>query len=141
MSKDLKAIANVVRDLLKQGATEVKIKGTDIKIVAKKATKPGKRYPSGPTQTVKVQVLASSQSTTSLALQVNFALLELKDAYSNDKRLPELEEKLNSLEKELKKRYPNKNVLKKILRWALDFSWEVFLKIAPIIISKFIGSA
>lgn len=141
MSEDLESIAKVAIDLLKQGATEVKVKGTDIKIVAKKATKPGKRHSSSPKQTVNVyQVQSSSQSTKSLVIQVNLALVELKDTYSNDERLPEIEEKLKSLEKELKKRSPNKNILKKILRWALDFSWEMFLKIAPIIINKFIAA-
>ena len=142
MDEELKAKAEVIRDLLAQGVEEVSIIGTDIKVVRKKASESHQQITGANKQNINVNVLAqaSAQSTTTLVLRLNLSRLELKDNYKNDKRLFEIEKKLDMLEKEIAKASPNKNTLKKILQWALNFGWDVFLKIAPIVIDKVLSS-
>ncbi len=138
MPDDLKSKAKVILDLLDHGAEEVEITGTDIKVVRKKGTK---KSASGPTQIVNVHTQATAHSSSAIELRLNLAFLELKENYKESKRLDEIDEKQKILEKELAKTKPNKNTLKKILQWALDFGWDIFVRIAPIIIDKVILSA
>ena len=137
MSQDLEAKAKVIIDLLNQGAEEVSITGTDIKAIRKPSSDNLGPNTQGTIQIVNVNAQASSQSSTSLELKLHIARVELKEKYRQDeKRLEEIDGKLNSLEKELSKPTPNQNKLKEILRWAIDFGWDVFAKLAPIIIHK-----
>ncbi len=142
MSQDLQAKAKVIIDLLNQGAEEISITGTDIKVVRKPTPDNLGPNAQGTIQIVNVNAQASSQSSTSLELQINIARVELKEKYrQDDKRVQEIDRKLNSLEKELSKPTPNQNKLKEILRWAIDFGWDVFAKVAPIIIDKVLTAA
>lgn len=137
MSQDLQAKAKVIIDLLNQGAEEVSITGTDIKAVRRPSPDNLGPNTQGTIQIVNVNAQASSQSSTSLELRINIARVELKEKYKqDDKRLEEIDGKLISLEKELSKPTPNQDKLKEILRWAIDFGWDVFAKLAPIIIDK-----
>jgi len=47
-----------------------------------------------------------------------------------------LKEKIDQLEKEVKKSTPNKSSLQEKLRWFLDFGWDVFAKVAPIVLNS-----
>jgi len=142
MSQDLQAKAKVIIDLLNQGAEEISITGTDIKAVRRPSPDNLGPNTQGTIQIVNVNAQASSQSSTSLELRINIARVELKGKYKqDDKRLEEIDGKLISLEKELSKPTPNQNKLKEILHWAIDFGWDVFAKLAPIIIGKILMAA
>lgn len=142
MSRDLEAKAKVILDLLNSGAEEVSITGTDIKVVRKPPPDNPGPNAQGTIQIVNVNAQASSDSSVSLSYKINIAHVELKEKYKqDDKRLEEIDGKLNSLEKELSKPKPNENKLKEILRWAIDFGWDVFAKVAPIIINKILTAA
>ena len=137
MNRELKLKADVIRDLLARGAEEVSITGTNIKV---KKPKKQPRTSGGPTQIVNVQTQANVQTNLSLPLRLNFAHSELKNQYKrNKKKISEINSKVKSLEKELSKGKYSKGTLKKTLNWALNFGWDAFVKIAPIIIDKVSG--
>ena len=130
----LKAKADVARDLISQGAEEVHITGTDLKVVGKRQS------PDMPTgsavQVVNVNAQATAHSQVELSVRLHIVRKELEEAYQGRAVLNEISEKLNSLEKELAKKNPDRSILKKTINWAIDTGWDVFAKLTPIIIDK-----
>ena len=136
MNTDLDTKAKVAFDLLAQGAEEVSIVGTDIKVVRRTSDPDSKKSSSGNTQIVHVHTQTSANSSANVAAHFSIIRHDLRENYKNDKRLSELEKGLSEIENELKKQSPNKKKLNRILHWLLDFGWEAFLKVTPIIIDK-----
>lgn len=136
MSENLEAKAKVALDLLSQGAEEVSIVGTDITVIRKAKASNNLNKSSGTTQVVNVNTYATSNSSSNLTVQFSILRQELRETYKDDHRINKLNQKITEIEKELKKNNPNKNNLKKYLKWLLDFGWDAFAKLAPIVIEK-----
>ncbi len=133
ITEELKAKADVALDLIAQGADEVEISGTDIKVLRRKKNE---AVGSGMTQVVNVNASASAQTVTALAVRLHYIREELEQAHRDDPKIDQLRSKLSSLEKELEKKKPNDKVLKSIVKWSADKGWDVFMKLIPIIIDK-----
>ncbi len=133
MNKDLDAKARVALDLLAQGAEEVEIIGTDIKVSRRRTLdKPHDRK-----QIVYVNVHTSANSTVNIATTFSILQEELREIFKGNNKLSELEDKIKQIEVELKKKSSDKSNLKKLLHWILDFDFDTFLKIASIIWANF----
>ncbi|MFC1698522.1 hypothetical protein ACFL1I_00990 [Candidatus Omnitrophota bacterium] len=133
--KELELKVKVAMDLLKEGAEEIVIIGPNLKVVRR----PQMRGASPVQVNVNAASLAQSSARASVTISVKLklALEELRDRFKADpEKIEQIEQKTAVLEKELSKESPNKSTLKKILKWAMDFSWEVFCKLAPVIIEK-----
>ncbi len=76
-------------------------------------------------------IIINNKNQNEISLELNYSLSQLVEE-AND----ESKEKLKRLEDELNR--PNKNweVIKPILKWILDFSKELFIKIIPILLEK-----
>ena len=133
ITKELKAKADVARDLIAQGADEVEISGTDIKVLRRKQNEV---LGSGMTQVVNVRANSSVHTPMELALQLHYVSKELEELYREDPEIDQLRSRLSELEEELAKKKPNNGVLKSIIKWSMDKGWDVFVKIIPIIINK-----
>ena len=133
ITEELKAKAEVARDLIAQGADEVEIRGTDIKVLRRKKNE---AVGSGMIQVVNVNASASAQTMTALAVRLHYIRDELEQAYRDDPKIDQLRLKLSDLEKELEKKKPNDEVLKSIIKWSADKGWDVFMKLIPLIIDK-----
>jgi hypothetical protein len=131
--EDLKAKAEVARDLISQGAEEVHITGTDLKVVGKRSSS---TVPMGSVQVVNVNAQATTHSRIELSVRLHLVRQELEETYQGKAVLNEISEKLSYLERELAKKNPDKSVLKKMIDWAIDTGWDVFVKLTPIIIDK-----
>ena len=133
MSEELKAKAEVAKDLILQGAGEVNITGSDLKVIK------GRPFPSasaGTTQVVHVNAQASAHSVQELGLRLHLFRKEIEARYAGNEEIKDMKEKLDLLEQEIGKKSPNQNVLKKIAHWALNAGWDIFLRLMPIIIDK-----
>lgn len=130
---ELKLKAEVARDLINQGAEEVEINGVDLKVVKTRST-----YDSstGPIQVVNVSAQSTANSESGLILQMHIIRKELEEKFSDTTILKQIKENLDSLERELKKKKPDKRIIKKIINWAIDTGWEVFVKLVPVILDK-----
>lgn len=136
MSNDLETKAKVALDLLRQGAEEVEIVGTNLKVLRQNASGKLRSQNGGPIQIVNVHSEASARSDLKIGIQLSIVRQELRESYKNDSRLHLLEKRIDSLEKELNKSNPDKKQVKKILRWLMDFGWEAFKRIVPIVLDK-----
>lgn len=135
MNRDLEDKSRVALDLLAQGAEEVHITGTDIKVVRRQYASQEK--PIWNTQIVNVHTQASASSSANISAQFSILRQELKEIYKDDKRLGELEDKIAKIENELNKKSPDKSIIKNLMHWILDFGWDAFQKTIPIILEKF----
>ena len=135
MNNDLENKAIVALNLLKQGADEVSITGTDITIKRKTDPEEKKGIHSG-SQLVIVNNQASAHSIVNVEAHISIVREELRQIYGNGKRFKEIESNLNEIEPELKKKNPNKSNLKTFLHWLTDFGGKALVKLAPIIIEK-----
>ena len=59
----------------------------------------------------------------------------------NPKKISEAKTQLGILESELNKPDPDEKVIKKVVRWASNFSLELFLKLAPIVAERLLKPA
>lgn len=137
MDKDLENKARVALDLLAQGAEEVHITGTDIKVLRRHEYASQEEKPTGNTQIVNVVAHASASSSANITAQFSILRQELKQIYKDDARLNDLEKNIAKIENELNKRAPDKSILKNLLHWISDFDWDTYLKTIPIILEKF----
>lgn len=140
MEEDLRVKAAVALDLLGRGAEEVAITGTDI-VVRKRMPEVSHQGSGGNTQVVNVHTQAASSSSANIVAHISVVRHELREIYKTNEKLPELEKKLDALESELSKSRPDKSKLKKYLQWLMDFGWEAFIKIMPVVLEKFVTPA
>jgi len=138
MKDDLEAISHVITTILEKEKGPIEISIGDIKVTRKDYEQIVSGQSTPTTQNINVQVTAQAAAQASSILIARFTSVrkELTDSYKNDPHLSQIEKKLDSLHVELNKPKPNKNKLKSPLKWAIDFGWDVFLKIAPLIIEK-----
>ena len=139
MNNDLESKAIVVLNLLKQGAEEVSIVGTDIKVKRRTYSIENKRSITS-SQIVVVNNQASADTKVNMETHISIVREELKQIYGNGKRFKEIENNLTVVYPELKKKNPNKSNLRKFLHWLTDFGGKAFEKLAPIIIEKLASS-
>ena len=135
MPNDLETKAKVALDLLAQGAEEVTITGTDIKVVRKFQVDNTQQIPTGST-VININANATASSSINISAQFSIVKEELRRSHETSPEWPQLKEKIDQLEKEVKKSTPNKSSLKEKLRWLLDFGWDVFAKVAPIVLNS-----
>jgi hypothetical protein len=131
----LDKIAKVAVDMMSKGADEVSISGYGIKLVSRKSLP---TVGSGTSNNYQVVSVHSNAVANASNVTAHFSIVRqsLRDIYGEDRRLSDLEKKLTEIEKEIKKRRPDKNKLKSFLQWLTDFGLEAFTKVAPIIIDK-----
>ncbi len=138
MSDDLENKAVVALNLLNQGAEEVSIVGTDIKV--KRRTDPIEKIGSIPgSQLVIVNNQASAYSKVNVETHISIVREELRQIYGNGKKFKEIDSNLTDIEPELKKKNPNKSSLRNFLHWLTDFGGKALEKLAPLIIEKLAG--
>ena len=135
MPNNLETKAKVALDLLAQGAEEVTITGTDIKVVRKSQVDNTQQIPTGST-VININANATASSSINISAQFSIVKEELRRSHETSLEWPQLKEKIDQLEKEVKKSTPNKSSLKEKLRWLLDFGWDVFAKVAPIVLNS-----
>lgn len=87
-----------------------------------------------------VNTTANATATSSLSLSQNFQniLHDLEASNLEPRKLSDARKKLNNLETELNKPSPSENVIKRVLRWASDFSFELFLRLSVLIAERFL---
>lgn len=118
----------------KEGATWVKITDDGIEVDRREyeaATRPGSQN---------VQVNVSASSVASISNSIRQIVCELDQLGIDSAKTPEAKEKLKTLEKELSRTSPRWNVVRQVLHWALDFSRELFLRLAVLVAQHFIAS-
>jgi len=81
---------------------------------------------------------ATATSSLSVSQEIQNILQRLENSNVPAKKLSEARGKLNTLETELDKPNPNEKVIKKIMRWASNFSLELFLRIAVLMAERFL---
>lgn len=138
MKDDLEAISRVIIAILEKEKGPIKISIGDVNVTRKDYEQivGGQAAPTTQNINVKVTAQAAAQASSTLTARLSSVRKELTDGYKNDSHLSEIEKRLDSLHIELNKPRPNKNKLKSTLKWAIDFGWDVFLKITPLIIEK-----
>jgi hypothetical protein len=135
MPNNLETKAKVALDLLAQGAEEVTITGTDIKVVRKSQVDNTQQIPTGST-VININANATASSSINISAQFSIVKEELRRSHETSPEWPQLKKKIDQLEKEVKKSTPNKSSLKEKLRWLLDFGWDVFAKVVPIVLNS-----
>ena len=134
---DLKTKVRLVRYLFeKQGATWVKITDDGIEVDRREyeaATRPE-------SQNVQVNVSTSASSAASISNSIRQIVRELDQLGIDSAKTPEAKEKLKTLEKELSRTSPRWNVVRQVLHWALDFSRELFLRLAVLMAEHYVAS-
>lgn len=93
--------------------------------------------------TLIVNATANATATSSVSVSQKFQNIihDVKKSGVNPKKLSEAKTKLNTLESELNKPDPDEKVIKKVMRWASDFSFELFLRLAVLIAERFLKPA
>lgn len=133
---DLEVKARVATDLFEKGAARVKITDTDIEVDWREyeaATRPV-------SQSVQVNVSTSASSVASISNSIQQIVRELDQLGIDAAKAPEVKEKLKTLEEELCRKRPHWNVVKQVLHWALDFSRELFLRLAVLMAEHYVAS-
>lgn len=134
----------MAKDLFKSGAAWVKITDSGIEVdyrvwqAYEVAT--GHSLISPVSQNVQVNVAASASSITSISNSMQQIIRELDQLGIDAAKKLEAKEKVKTLEEELCKKKPNWHVVKQILRWALDFSKELFLRLTVLIAERYVAS-
>ena len=132
---DLKTKARLVTKLFEiQKATFVKITDDSIEVDRREY-----EAATGPvSQNVRVNV--SALSAASISNSIRQIVGELDQLGIDAAKAPEAKEKLKTLEEELRKERPHWNIVKQVLHWALDFSRELFLRLAVLIAERYVAS-
>lgn len=129
---DLERKAKIAVDLFEQGAARVKIIGDDIEVDWREYQDAVGADRGAVSQTVKVNVSATALASSSISHRIQEIANELDKSGLDSAKILEAKERLKILEREVKKARPRWNVVKQVLVWALDFSKEVFLRLAVI---------
>lgn len=137
MDTELSKKAHIVLDLLKSGAEEVSIIGTDITV-----RRVNQRNGGNSKGDYKISIVNNNITNLTQNVSVSISLIkeELKQIYGNGKRFSELNEKIDEIEPELKKKRPNKKKLKSFIHWLADFGWKEFEKVMPLLLEKLINT-
>ncbi len=90
------------------------------------------------TQIYNVTATATATSSLSLSQEIQNIIRSLEESNMGSKKLSGAKRRLNTLKSELNKPNPNEKVIKKIIRWASDFSLELFLRLAVLIAERFV---
>lgn len=90
------------------------------------------------TQITSITASATAMAMSSLSLSQKFQniVLDVEKSGIKPKKLSEARARLNTLESELCKPDPDEKVIKKVMRWTANFSFELFLKLAPIVVER-----
>jgi len=88
------------------------------------------------TQIVNVTSTATATSSLSVSQKIQEVIHDLEKSNVSSRKLSAARGKLNTLENELGKPNPSEKVIRKIMRWASDFSLELFLRLAAIIAER-----
>ena len=128
-------------DLFEKGAARVKITDTDIEVDWREYEAATRQSPIRPvSQNVQVNVSTSASSVASISSSIQQIVRELDQLGIDAAKAPEVKEKLKTLEEELCRKRPHWNVVKQVLHWALDFSRELFLRLAVLIAEHYVVS-
>ena len=122
MSNDLEDKAIVALNLLKEGAEEVSIIGTDITVKRKVHPSENKGLLPG-SQFVIVNNQASIDSKINIETHLSIVKEELRQLYRNGSEFQEIQKNLGAIEPELTRKNPNKPKLKEIPALADRFRW------------------
>ena len=135
--ENLEAKARVATDLFEKGVARVKITGTDIEVDWREYAEATSGDRSAVSQTVKVNVSTTALAVSSISERIHEIAGELDKSGVDSKKVLEAKQRLETLEKELKKTNPRWKVAKQVLRWSLDFSKELSLRLAVIVAERF----
>jgi len=94
MANELEAKAKVALDLLAQGAEEISITGTDIKVVRKSKSDHAQEIPTGNT-VINVNTSATARSSVNISAQFSIVKKDLRRAYETLPRWPQLKKKID----------------------------------------------
>ena len=136
MFDELETKAKIITDLMEKGAEEITIVGDNIKVTKNLYQKMIKgNYPEhSQTQIVNVTLQTTAQNITKINLQIDKAFENLKSLDIMKDRIDELEHNIEIIKSELSNKKPDKNKLLNVIKWACNIGWEVFSKLAPIIL-------
>ncbi len=81
---------------------------------------------------------ATATSSLSLSQEIRNIYQCLENSKIDPQKLPEARKELNKLENELNKPNPDERNLKRIIRWASDFSFELFLRLSVLLAERFL---
>lgn len=133
---DLETKARLVMDLFEKGATRVKVTDTGIEVDRREY-----EAATGPvSQNVQVNVSTSASSVALISNSIRQIIRELDRLGIDSAKAPEAKEKLETLEEEFRRKSPRWNVVKQVLHWALDFSTELFLRLAVLMAEHYLAS-
>lgn len=129
----LKAKQKVISDLLGSGVIWARVTDTEIEVGMPESKEVSSGEGSAVLQTVNVNVSASAQALSLISEQIQEIAKELEKSCADSRKVLEAKAQLKILEKELKKKNPQWDVIKKVMSYALDFSKELFLRLAVIV--------
>jgi len=81
---------------------------------------------------------ATATSSVSVSQKIQNIIHAIEKSDVNPKKLSEARTKLNTLETEINKPNPSEKVIKKVMRWASDFSLELSLRLAALLAERFL---
>ncbi len=122
----------VVERLFEKGAETIEIFGDDLKVTKRQYNEIVGKSP----QSVVVNVV--SKNTFQMELNITFPkILEEVKQTSTPEKYRVAKKHLTEIEKELKKKEPDKSILKRGILWAAKFSERVFWQLLPLIIKHY----
>ena len=139
-SDELKQLDEIVKRLSREGNVKNITVGTPsgyvVDISEEKYRKAfgGSQYPV--TQIVNVTASAMAASSLTLSQEIRHIVQILEDFNISSKKLSEAKRRIYTLESELNKSKPSEKVIKKVMRWASDFSLELFLRLAVLVAER-----
>ena len=89
-------------------------------------------------QIINVTATASSKSSLSFDQEVQNILRNIEEVEKDPKKLSKAKKNLSLLESEVNKANPDDRVIRKIMRWASDFSLELCIRISVLLAERFI---
>ena len=93
------------------------------------------------TQIVQVISSATATSSSSVSQEIQNIIHSLEQSNVDSSKLSAAKGQLSTLESELKRPNPRKRIIKKVLRWALNFSLDLFLRLAAMVAERLIKPA
>lgn len=128
----LKDKVKVVKELFGEGAESIEISGDDLKVTKRQY----RQIVGDSPQSVVVSVINQNTIQMQLNISIRQILEEVKQSY-DDKKYKEAKKNLSQIEKELRKKNPDKSILKKGILWAAKFGERVFWQLLPLIIQHY----
>jgi len=128
----LKDKVKVVKELFDEGAESIEISGGDLKVTKRQY----RQIVGDSPQSVVVSVINQNTIQMQLNISIRQILEEVKQSY-DDNKYKEAKKHLSQIEKELRKKNPDKSILKKGILWAAKFGERVFWQLLPLIIQHY----